>query len=120
MSETIEGRAYLYNFDFLKFRDRAEETIRPVNVFHCQGVCWKFRYSGWIHLYINGRLIISLSTDHFPNSASEVNAFPLAMPLRMNVDDAVCVEVMDIQPRWFRWFRPNTAYVTLEGLEECP
>jgi hypothetical protein len=111
---TVEGRAFFYNFDFLKFRGRAEESLRVANRFQCQGICWKFRFAGKLEIYINGHRIINLSTDQ------DADAFPLAIPLAIVPEDDVCVAVWDTQPRWFRWFRPNTAHVTLEGLECMP
>ena len=115
MTDTIEGRAYLYSFDFPKFRDRAEETIRPVNIFHCQGVCWKFRFSGEIRLYSNAELLwAGMMTD------SEANGYDFLTPHTFTPEDTVCVEVIDVSRRWFRWFRPNSAHVTLEGLEQDP
>ena len=112
-SPIIEGRFYLYVFDFLKFRNRAEETIRPVNVFHCQGVCWKFRFAGEIRVYVNGKLVMGVIADQL------ANGYTLPMPVTLKVEDELCIQVTDVQRRWFRWFRPNTAHVTLEGLEEC-
>ena len=109
----IEGRAFLYGFDFLKFRNRAEETIRPVHTFHCQGMCWKFRYAGVIRVYVNGELIAGIYADN------QVNSYSPPIPLTINVGDEVCVEVFDSKTRWFRWFRPNTAHVALEGLESA-
>lgn len=110
----IEGRAFLYAFDFRRFRKSAEETIRPVNRFHCQGICWKFRFAGQLCLYVNGQPILNISTDR------DANAFPLAIPFDMTIEDEVCIEVQDTEPRWFRWFRPNWAHVDLEGLEMEP
>ena len=111
----IEGRAFLYAFDFRRFRKSAEETIRPVNRFHCQGVCWKFRFPGELRLYINGEPIIaSLSVDNHANS------YPLSVPFTIEMQDEVCVQVIDVGARWFRWFRLNSAHVDLEGLEMEP
>lgn len=112
---TIEGRAYLYNFNFQKFRDRAEEALRPVNVFHCQGIFWKFRFGGELRLYLNGNLLwAAIATD------SDMGAYPLLTPYKFTSDDNVCIEVRDISKRWFRWFRRNSGSVTLEGIEEDP
>lgn len=113
----ISGRAYLYNFDFLKFDDRAEELTRPVNQFYCQGICWRFKYDGEIKVYVNGALVITLQAEADPFYPA---AFTLAIPLLIKPEDEVCVEVIDTEPRWFRWFRPNTAHVALEGLEAKP
>jgi hypothetical protein len=107
----IEGRAFLYNFDFWRFRQTAEETIRPVSIFHCQGVVWKFRYAGQIRAYLNGKLILNIPTDR------GADAFLLPVPFVIGIEDDFCIAVEDTEPRWFRWFRPNTAHVTLEGLE---
>ena len=108
-----EGRAYLYNFDFLKFRRRAEESIKPVNPFILQGICWKFRFWGALKVYVNGKLVFGLG------ALKEANAFELAIPYKMQIGDEDCIEVIDTEPRWFRWFRPNTAHVVLEGLESA-
>ena len=48
----VEGRPFLYNFDFLKFRGRAEENIRLSIPFACQGVCWKFKFAGYIRVWV--------------------------------------------------------------------
>jgi hypothetical protein len=106
-----EGRAYLYNFDFIQFRQNAEETIRPFNHFLCQGICWKFRFAGSLALWVNGRIVITLQVDAGPDS------YPFTVPFRVRPEDEICIQVTDTQRRWFRWFRPNTAYVVLEGLE---
>jgi hypothetical protein len=106
-----EGCAFLYNFDFFKFRERAEESFRPVNRFQCLGICWKFSFRGEIRLFVNGRVVINMCVD------STAGAYTLALPFVMKIEDEVCVEVIDTQPRWFRSFRPNTAHVTLEGIE---
>jgi hypothetical protein len=107
---SIKGCAFLYNFDFLKFRDRAEETMRPVNIFHCRGLVWKFRFGGEIRLYVNGTLKAAVATSN-----NKVDSYPLSSPLIITSHDDLCVEVTDIQPRWFHWFRPNMAQVSLEG-----
>jgi hypothetical protein len=107
----IEGRAYLYNFDFFRFRGHAEETIRPVNTFHCQGVYWKAKFAGTIRLYVNGKQIFSGVMDCGADAHCFLTTFTI------NIGDEVCILVTDTEPRWFRWFRPNTAHVTLEGLE---
>ena len=53
----FQSRAYLYNFDFLRFRGCAEESMRAVNTFLCQGICWKFRFGGELRVFVNGKLL---------------------------------------------------------------
>lgn len=107
-----EGRPFLYSFDFRKFRASAQETCRPVSAFQWYGVCWKFRYAGTLLIHISGELVANLEVDD-----GMVDSFALLTPRTIKPDDNIYVQVTDTQPRWFRWFRPNSAHVTLEGLE---
>lgn len=111
---TIEGHAYLYNFDFVRFRERAEETMRLLNIFHCHGICWKARFAGGIRLFVNGKILFSGVMD------CGVDSRVFLSTVTMGIGDEICIEVTDTEPRWFRWFRPNTARITLEGLEVAP
>lgn len=111
----FQSRAYLYNFDFLRFRGCAEESMRVVNTFICQGICWKFRFGGEFSVSVNGKLIIPcVAVDRI------ADAYTLPLPFKINIGDDVCIVVADTECRWFRWFRRNTARVTLEGLEAEP
>jgi hypothetical protein len=108
----VSGRYYLYNFDFRKFRNHAETILRPVNTFSCEGICWKFRYAAETRIYLNGTIIWATIV-----SDGETNTYPLISSFTFDPNDEVRVSVTDINRRWFRWFRPNTGHVTLEGLE---
>ena len=108
MTKTIEGRAMLYNFDFLRWRGSdGEMFICPVK-FYMQGVCWKSRFSVTLKILVNGRLVASFKTD------TQADAMPLVVPLTIFPGDIVVVEVIELTRRWFR---RNTTHVALEGLE---
>jgi hypothetical protein len=85
--------------------------MRPVNRFQCQGICWKFRFAGKLTIWHNGHVLASIPADRV------ACRYTLPVPCDMKVSDDVCVQVVDTEPRWFRWFRPNSAHVALEGLE---
>ncbi len=111
MSETIEGRCMLYNFDFLKYRDRRTEGMDcpAPKCFHLQGVCWKSRFPAIVKVFVNGqekaRVLAGESADAYPLPNSELIAHGAI----------IRIEVISIRRRWFR---RNTTRVTLEGLEQ--
>lgn len=104
----------MMGFQFLRFRGRAEESMRAVNTFICQGICWKFRFGGELRVFVNGKLLVGCSADRI------ANPYTLPVPFKVNIGDDVCIEVADTERRWFRWFRRNTARVVLEGFEAEP
>lgn len=106
------GRWYLYTFDFPKFRDQETQSIRLSADFVLSGICWKLRYAGEIRISIgNLREFAVLATDRYADS------YPLPMSLEIRPNDQITVTVIDLDDRWFRWFRPNAAHVTFEGME---
>ena len=52
-----------------------------------------------------------LVTKEHPADVFEFAGFPI------KAQDELCIQVADYEPRSFRWFRRNTAHVTIEGME---
>lgn len=110
----IEDRAYLYSFDFRKFRQTAEETFYiDCKTFTWVGICWKFRFAGTITIYAHGRIQAEVFQA---DGLADGRAF--LVPITLNHGDDVCVVVASSRLRWLRWLRGNRAHVTLEGYEQ--